>query len=504
MAPRYSRNPIESAITLWYQTYADSLNGGYEVQDLVAQAPKRWTAYGPMILLPAGSFTSPVWREVLRLTTDSFGEITERREEETKVTTEGPMLLWRNILDEIARSPAASRCTHLAINEGIPLHVMSDQGTTEAAADNILRSPSGLQMLYGDFGPAEISSQETRQPIEEDFSRAFWVSTKQSGITQTWAPRWTMFSRGNIKEKARILDFHFPSAPPKTSHQEANPPSGKHIGNGQNNSSPKPHRIIPARERRGAIAVDLYAGIGYFALCYASLGFRVLCWELNPWSVEGLRRGAIANGWDVRVVAPDTNERFEDACQGAPDGEGEDQLMRDGLAGGERIIVFAEDNARAAGRIRKLHDLTLEQGERREGQQLQTESTDDVVTSTSCTRIEKESHKTSDGVGLQMKNIMHVNLGFLPSSEGSWSTAWDIASESEQVWVHIHENVGAPDIERRKGEIEEWFTEHARKMRPEDANGSGRTTNICVEHVELVKTFAPGVWHCVFDLYITR
>ena len=38
---------------------------------------------------------------------------------------------------------------------------------------------------------------------------------------------------------------------------------------------------------------DLYAGIGYFAFSYAKAGVgKVLCWEINPWSVDGLRRGA--------------------------------------------------------------------------------------------------------------------------------------------------------------------------------------------------------------------
>ena len=28
------------------------------------------------------------------------------------------------------------------------------------------------------------------------------------------------------------------------------------------------------------------------------------------------------------------------------------------------------------------------------------------------------------------------------------------------------------------------------------------SSQVEVEHVELVKTFAPGVWHCVFDVHI--
>jgi tRNA wybutosine-synthesizing protein 2 len=356
----------------------------------------------------------------------------------------GPTLLWKTILAEIP----GSKYTHLAINEGIPLHAKDNgEGAGENGNENILRSPSGLRMLYGDFGPSTLvanveandctagseaaTDSQSKNVTEDDFARAFWVSTKQNGITQTWAPRWTMFSRGNIKEKARLLSFH------------------------DTQRAALSHRCIPAEQRTGAVAVDLYAGIGYFAFCYAALGFQVFCWELNPWSVEGLRRGAEANGWSVRVVLP-SDERSEE------------EMLRCVLAGNETIVVFLEDNTRAASRIRTMDELTKQQ---REGGQ-------------------------AKDVGLRISDIMHVNCGLLPSSEGSWKTAWDIASETPQAWFHIHENVGVADIDMRKGEIGQWFAER------EDT--SGLKTELCVEHVELVKTFAPGVWHCVFDLYVKR
>src|SRR5690606_18256943 len=123
------------------------------------------------------------------------------------------------------------------------------------------------------FGPAR-----TRwPPRQEDLENAFWVSTKQNGIFQTWAPRYTMFSRGNITEKARILDFHRGDAGLE-------------------------RRKKSLAALKGLWAVDLYAGIGYFVFSYAKRGMRVLCWEINPWSVEGLRRGALRNGWKVKLV----------------------------------------------------------------------------------------------------------------------------------------------------------------------------------------------------------
>ncbi|KAI0133325.1 S-adenosyl-L-methionine-dependent methyltransferase [Hypoxylon sp. NC0597] len=391
-----SQNPIEAAITSWLHSYAPVQQSQLRLEELVAQAPRRWIVYEPMVLLPAGSFDVGVWKELLL---DLSAEQTDT--------------LWVQILAEISKRTGGTHLTHLAVNEGIPaaLHhkATEEHGhNVEIAKDlhtheNLLRSPTGLRVLHGDFGPV---SDDDPAP---DFDRAFWVSTRQNGVFQTWAPRWTMFSRGNIKEKARLLDFR-----------------SRHMENG----------VVLLED---AWAVDLYAGIGYFTFSYAKLGMRVLCWELNPWSVEGLRRGAQENGWSVRVVKDESDLALP---------------MEELLRGGERIVVFLEDNRHAARRIKELNGLDM--------------------------------------------NILHVNCGLLPTSDASWKDAWDIAARSkgEEAWLHLHENVGVADIEKRREEIEQYFLGLARE------DGNDKTAR--VEHTELVKTFAPGVWHCVFDLYIKR
>lgn len=311
--------------------------------------------------------------------------------------------------------------THLAINEGIPLRcpaedpVSDDRATTHDVdrTENVLRSPKGLRMLHGDFGPAQASAN----PSDEDLDQALWVSTKQNGIYQMWAPRWTMFSRGNTKEKARLLNFHTDDS--------------------------WPHRSAVDLRSEAQWAVDLYAGIGYFAFSYAKLQLRVLCWELNPWSVEALRRGGEANGWQVKVVKGD-------------------DLLRPStelLSGDERIIVFLEDNREAPRRLQEIRASGLE------------------------------------------LTIMHVNAGFLPTSEATWRPAWDMTSPQGNVsWLHIHENVGAADLERRRGEIQQLFD----KWTALEEQETGNSRHAKVEHVELVKTYAPDVWHCVFDVYIRK
>lgn len=346
-----------------------------------------------MVLLPSGSFTSPLWNETL-----------------AKASAESRDDLWQRILHQIGNK-TPDKPTHLAVNDGIPLTVAASETTSLTDHENILRSPVGLRTLYGDFGPNCIESASAVS--DEDFARAFWVSTKQNGIYQTWAPRWTMFSRGNVKEKARLLTFK-----------------------------------NEARKNGDDIwAVDLYAGIGYFVFSYAALGLRVLCWEMNPWSVEGLRRGAERNRWSVRVVHGECSRRPTlEAILGEKDCEDVPQ-----------IVVFLEDNRNAARRVQEL--------------------------------------RTSGSELRWLRKVRHVNLGLLPRSDDRWEDARGVLGE-EGGWLHLHENVGVKEIESRRDEIEELFEDFEQRV------GDGRHAR--VEHVEMVKTFAPDVWHCVFDVRIAN
>jgi tRNA wybutosine-synthesizing protein 2 len=405
-------NPIRAAITSWLESLPLSLletlttqlgnpSTNDTAQQLLDRAPKRWVAYEPMVLLPSGSFTSPPWPSLLDVVTP------------TQKST-----LWTAILSSLS-PPSKPSLTHLAINSGIPLHLTNHQ-----QEENLLRSPSGLIPLSGSFGEGPSSAT----PTTTDFTTALWVSTKQNGIHQTWAPRYTMFSRGNVKEKARLLSFSSSSDSPPPLH-------------------PNPHRSPsqPQQQQKQPQqwAVDLYAGIGYFTFSYAALGLRVLCWEINPWSVEGLRRGAEMNGWSVRVIDP------------SQDGEEVDMKEVLSSGGGAQIVVFLEDNCHAAKRIREARRM------------------------------------------MGMGGVVHVNCGFLPSSEGVWRDAWEI-QDGDSGWLHLHENVGVEEVEGRKGEIQGLLD----AWRGEEEGEGGKEGK--VRHVELVKTFAPGVWHCVFDVFITK
>lgn len=299
-----------------------------------------------------------------------------------------------------------------------------------------MRSPTNLVPLYGDFGilptASAQSESERRQPTESELNVAFWVRTMQNGgIIQTWAPLFTMFSRGNVVEKARILGLD----------REAS------------------FDGLDEESLGGAAAemsvVDMYAGIGYFVFSYLKRGIgRVWGWEINGWSVEGLCRGCKENGWGVKAVRVGEDGEVEGGMGALADGLGED----------DRVVVFHGDN-RFAG------DVML--GIRRE--------------------LEKRG---------SWKRVRHVNLGLLPTSKPSWEGAVRVLDPELRGWVHVHENVDVEDIEMKKYEVVKELDTLVSKHRGGPPPPSSKQRVEC-QHVERVKSYAPGVMHCVFDVYIS-
>ncbi|KAI5842910.1 S-adenosyl-L-methionine-dependent methyltransferase [Morchella snyderi] len=335
-APPRKTNPLTTALTTLLHTLP--LPPATRAA-LLATAPTHYSLYPPLLLLPTGTFTRPPWPTLLPTLPTTF----------------------------FTRLASALNCTHLAINAPIP-----PTSTT--------RTPLALTPLHGAFTTPTT----------------LWVRTTQNGIIQTWPPAHCMFSRGNMREKARLLR-------------------------------------LPAI--RGAQVADLYAGIGYFTFSYAAAGAaRVWCWEVSRWSAEALCRGARENGWRAEAV------RCGEQVPG-------------GLAGLDaravRIVVFVESNACAVGRLRAL------------------------------------------GVS----GVRHVNMGYLPDCRAVWPAAVEMLGGGGGV-AHVHGNVkvGA-EREYSEGVVEAF----AALLGEGEGEGGGR---VSCEHVEVVKTYAPGVVHCVFDIKI--
>jgi tRNA wybutosine-synthesizing protein 2 len=349
---------------------------------LVYAFPESYSIYPPLLLLPHNAFSSPLWKALITAYPVSAAVLQ-------------PM--WKHIA-------SATGVTCIALNSPIP-------PSSSRSGANILRSPVNITPIYGSFGPPP-TPQSTSSPTAQDLENALWVECTQNGIKQIWAPMYTMFSRGNIREKTRILNFPLP--PPTTSTTEA-----------------------------GAV-VDMYAGIGYFAYSYRTLGLQpILCFELNPWSVEGLRRGCLLNNWTYKIFNMDNMWEWDD--EDLSTGRGK----RD-------FYIFHMSNEHA------LPLLTSQLGE--------------------------------------LPCIRHVNLGLLPQSRDSWRDAVRLVGK-EGGWIHAHENVGLQEIPEKTREVHGVFQAHLDEY-TRDLGAGGLRGKARVEHVERVKMYAPGVVHCVFDVWI--
>ncbi|RDW62931.1 tRNA(Phe) (4-demethylwyosine(37)-C(7)) aminocarboxypropyltransferase [Aspergillus mulundensis] len=373
------------------------------LEELASSLPKRYTIYEPMLLLPLNAFTHP----------PAWGKLYDSLDHDQRKA------LYASIASAFARYGV----THVAMNAPIVL-------TDTQGHENRMRSPVGLVPLHGDFGPPPSRDGEEVQPCRDDFEQAFWVRTVQNhGIVQIWAPLYTMFSRGNVTEKARIL--------------------------GHGSMFEGLDEVSLCGEAVDDVAVvDMYAGIGYFVFSYLKRGVkRVWGFEINGWSVEGLRRGCVENGWGCRVIGVGSDGRLSTSVP---------ELV-ESLRDTDRVVIFHGDNGFAAkimGQVRAA--------------------------------LEARREWTS---------IRHVNLGLLPSSSSSWDDACKIIDKDKGGWLHVHENVDVQQIEAKGREItatvERYWTEYASQRTDTELGADCR-------HVEQVKTYAPGVMHCVYDVQLTQ
>lgn len=380
-----------------------------DAETLKNALPKRFTIYEPLALLPANVFSAPPdWGTF-------YASLSPEQRE--------------SLYASMARTFKQLNATHIAMNAPITL-------TNSQGRENRMRSPAGLIPLYGDFQvPSSVpaAGDEDAQPSPEELKPAFWVRTIQNhGIVQIWAPLYTMFSRGNVSEKARILG--------------QGPAEG--MFKGLDKSS------LQGQSLADISVVDMYAGIGYFVFSYLKRGVkRVWGWELNGWSVEGLRRGCEANKWGCRVVRILENGQLETPIED----------LVDSLTDSVRVVVFHGDNRFAA-------DILVEVQSRMERSET-------------------------------WRPVRHVNLGLLPSSQPSWDNACRVLDSQRGGWLHVHENVDVREIEEKKETIMAELASLRSQVHRQHGTLQDPQVDCC--HVERVKTYAPGVMHCVFDIALS-
>lgn len=395
----------QSTNNIWHRAVREALwdvsdgildYAGTTRDELLASLPPAHSIYSPMLLLPHTILDQECWEALLLWCECEYDHALEA------------------FYDVIAEKTAT---THIAINAPIPTEAATmtgipDDPKLDISMSNVLRSPSNLMMLHGDFGPP-LPPFPQHTPSDQDFGQAFWVSTMQNGIKQTWAPRYTMFSKGNVTEKARLLTLE----------------------------------SVASLRRTPWTAVDLFAGIGYFAFSYASAGAsQVLCWDLNPWSIEGLRRGAVMNKWTV--------------------GSGLDMSAAAATLhnGSNKLLVFCESNANALKRVEARRSL--------------------------------------------MPPVRHVNCGMLPDLGQAWQTAvycldWELGG-----WLHLHETSQESQVAERaetmRHDIERLLHGLMEGIHGPSHRGlSASKKQVSIDHIEKVKSVGPRMVHIVVDIHIT-
>jgi tRNA wybutosine-synthesizing protein 2 len=435
-------NPLQAGFADFLEQHVSRSNNSSTrsgVEDLISKLPKRYTLYPPLLLLPANVFTAtPEW-------SDFYATLSLAEKQE--------------LYDRITAAFRGQRpgVTHIAINAPIAAELATGVGESSGEMMNVMRSPARLVPLHGDWGLRDMLVRfegegltETRQPTKEDLERAFWVSAVQNGgVAQVWAPLWTMFSRGNVKEKARILG------------------EGGVVFQGLDGGSVDGDL---GQDLGDISVVDLFVGIGYFAFSYLRRGVGLVWgWEINGWSVEGLRRGCKRNGWRVEVltVRGDGQVVDEQGREGKKALEGLSEsfnVVRGELEGkaARRCVVFHGDNKWSRKVMAMLKDICL--GGRGSG---------------------------------KWKSVRHVNLGLLPNARDSWRDSVRILDSETGGWLHVHENVDVRDFQSRRAEI----VHEIGNLVAADAAKQGQWETSCC-HLEQVKTYAPGVMHCVFDIQV--
>ncbi|KAI5247801.1 hypothetical protein E4T43_01725 [Aureobasidium subglaciale] len=250
-----------------------------------------------------------------------------------------------------------------------------------------------------------------KYPTKEDFDNAFWASTRHNGIIQYWAPRHT--------------------------------PSPHHITT-QATRTPNISRAAH-QSHKGCTAVFLSAKMGSLAFNYVAAGVhKVLCWDSNPWSIEGLRRGAVKNKWGVQIQR-----------------KSQRRGKSFGLLPKTRIVAFEEEDEKALARVNDLR------------------------------------HK--------LPPVRHVHCGSTTTSGKSYAMAAAILDPELGGWVHIQEDFGFQEVISRSNEIRAEFEEIVQTFDRERGylrNGRIDARKPVVEHIQRTASHTPGVFTCSIDIHI--
>jgi len=381
---------------------------------LLASVPQKWEHYSDFTLLPPSAFLAEPWPRVLK-------HLVQLEHTQPQQNSSAPLILEQ--LEKLVQDALGS--SHIARKAIIPVQ-------------DILRRPK-IRPLTGDWGihnrfkswiehdqvglldhhtvqeqqqVEALTHAADAEPTPENFASAYWAMTCQNQVWYSWAPMFTMFSAGNITEKERVA-----------------------------HSRP----IFDARDK---IVVDLYAGIGYFTLVYLlHAGARTVhACEWNPWSVEGLARGADRNGIRWSKVSS----------------------LEDASANGQELSTISKQVQRTPKKSTKptapLGNLVIYPG--------------DNAQWVSC--FENQAH--------------HVNLGLIPSAELGWVLGVRALCPKEGGYLHVHHNIRVGEEESFKAYLLQSLMQQFAEWKAE------QEWDLHIRHMENIKSFAPLVFHYVADV----
>ncbi|KAG0378858.1 tRNA methyltransferase tyw3 [Mortierella sp. AD032] len=456
--------------------------------DLIASLPQKWEHYSDFTFLPPTAFLTAPWPAVLkRLVT------LDLKEQSTTTTAEaaaggrcggdGIMARWEKLVQDALGSSHIARKAIIPVQDILrrpkirPLagdwklhnrykswieedggeegleeatsnlleHQEMSSGLSSSKADNTFSSSGTARVgagtgaestgLYESTSHSTSTSPSTDNsdvlPTPQNFSQTYWSETCQNKVWYTWSPMFTMFSAGNISEKERVAQSR------------------------------------PLFDARGKIVVDLYAGIGYFALVYLihSGAKTVHACEWNPWSVEGLVRGAERNEvqWK-RYHGENVRFRVKDK---------EDEVVSELQQ--QQPFTTGQPTPR---RPPPTNTTTTTKKQQKQYGQLVVYPGDNAQW---IEYFENTAH--------------HVNLGLIPSAEPGWVLGVRALCPQEGGYLHVHHNI-------RVGEEKTFQAYLLQSLRDLFATWKGDKGEWSVEirHVENVKSFAPLVFHYVLDV----
>eukprot|EP00039_Didymoeca_costata_P030291 m.28822 g.28822 ORF g.28822 m.28822 type:complete len:426 (-) comp8037_c0_seq3:54-1331(-) len=116
-----------------------------------------------------------------------------------------------------------------------------------------------------------------------------------------------------------------------------------------------------------------------------------------------------------------------------------------------------------------------------------------------CTILEGDNQKAG------LKDVAdRINLGLIPTSQRGWSVAIAALKGTKGGWLHVHDNV---TTKKNCSRSESW-NDHGNFITTElielAQNIHGGEWEVDVRHVEKVKSYAPHIYHLVFDIECRR